>query len=85
MEILTYLARRPDAQDTLEGIFEWWVIEPKRPRNPRDVRAAVEELLAAGFLLSASGRDRQERYRLNPARRNELPEGMRADDAGRDR
>jgi hypothetical protein len=71
LEILTYLAHRPDAQDTLGGILEWWVIEPKHPRNPREVRAAVDELVAAGFLLAARGRDRQERYRLNPARRED--------------
>jgi hypothetical protein len=69
LEILTYLAQRPEAQDTLDGILQWWwVVEPQRPRHPREVRAAVDQLLAAGFVLSARGRDRQERYRLDPAR-----------------
>jgi hypothetical protein len=32
------------------------------------VRAAVDELVASGFVVAARGRDQQERYRLNPAR-----------------
>jgi len=28
-EILAYLADHPDAQDTLAGIFEWWLLERK--------------------------------------------------------
>jgi len=69
LEILTYLTRRPEAQDTLDGILQWWwVAEPPRHRHPREVRAAMVELVASGFVLATRGRDRQERYRLNPAR-----------------
>jgi hypothetical protein len=68
LEILEYLTLRPDAQDTLEGILEWWVVSD-RERDPREVRAAVDELVEGGFLLAARGRDQQERYRLDPLRR----------------
>jgi hypothetical protein len=69
LEILTYLTRRPEALDTFDGILQWWwVVEPQRPRHPSEVRAAVDELVASGFVVAARGRDQQERYRLNPAR-----------------
>jgi len=70
IEILTYLTSTPDAQDTFDGILQWWIVESGRPRHPREVRAAVDELVATGFVLAARGRDQQERYRMNPARRS---------------
>jgi hypothetical protein len=83
LEILTYLTVRPDAQDTLEGILEWWV---EGEHDPREGRAAVDELLAAGFLVAARGRDQQERYRLRPGRRQAaeqlLGRAVRGDDEG---
>jgi hypothetical protein len=76
-ELLTYLTRRPDAQDTFEGILQWWVVARDVPRSPREVRGAVDELVAAGLLVAAHGRDRQERYQLNPARKQAAQELVR--------
>ena len=70
-EILAYVTQRPRAQDTFEGILEWWVLERSIERQPLAVQAAVDELVRAGFLLVSRGRDRRERYRLNPRRRAE--------------
>ena len=71
IEILTYLTSAPQAQDTFDGILQWWGVDRDRPRNAREVRAAVDELVAAGFLVATRGRDEQERYRMNPALRED--------------
>jgi len=41
MRILDYLRRNPRAQDTAEGIAEWWVDE-----HPADVYRALQQLEA---------------------------------------
>ena len=33
-ENLDYLARQPEAQDTIDGILHWWVLVRKWARNP---------------------------------------------------
>ena len=70
-EILTYLTQRPNAQDTFEGILEWWVLERYIERQRVTVQAAVEELVGSGFLLAIRGSDQRERFRLDPQRRAE--------------
>jgi hypothetical protein len=84
LEILTYLAQTPDAQDTFDGILQWWAVERSRPRNPREVRAAVDELVSAGFLVATRGRDQQERYRMNAARRADARALVDAHRGGKD-
>ena len=71
-EILTYLAARPQAQDTLDGIEQWWLLERHIERHSDLVRAAVDTLLADGWLVEAEGKDGQRRYRLNPERHEEV-------------
>jgi hypothetical protein len=71
LEILAYVTHRPSAQDTFEGILEWWVMERYLERQRREVRGAVDELVAAGFLVAARGRDRRLRFKLNPERGEE--------------
>lgn len=70
-EILAYLTQRPNAQDTFEGILEWWVLERWIERQRVAVHAAVEELVRSGFLEVVRGSDQRERFRLDPQRRTE--------------
>jgi len=64
-EILGYLAEHPDAQDTLEGIVEWWLLE----RNVRNQTALVKDALAGlrsrGLIIERVGKDSRPRYQLN--------------------
>ena len=48
-EILDYLARQPDAQDTIEGIIQWWVLDSCirswAPKIEKTVANLVEQRL----------------------------------------
>jgi hypothetical protein len=49
-EILDYLARHPDAQDTIEGILHWWVLDTCiRTWTPK-IADTLAKLVEQGFL-----------------------------------
>lgn len=64
-ELLSYLARHPDAQDTLDGICEWWLLEEKIKRRKAEVSEVLGDLVRSGLVLEQPGRDEHTRYRLN--------------------
>ncbi|HEX9668975.1 MAG TPA: hypothetical protein VGC93_05770 [Thermoanaerobaculia bacterium] len=64
-EILAYLMEHPDAQDTREGIADWWLLEQCIRRRCQEVDGAVKELVAAGFVTERIGADGRVRYQLN--------------------
>ena len=64
-EILAYLSKHPNAEDTLEGIVHWWLLEQRIKRVIADVKAALARLLAENLVLSRTGGDGETRYRLN--------------------
>ena len=59
-----------DAQDTVEGIAEWWLLEQRIRHVITQVKQALVELVAQGMVLERAGRDGRVRYRLNPRKRN---------------
>lgn len=71
-KILAYLAERPRAQDTLDGIFRWWVLERWTERQRMAAQQAVDDLVGAGFLIATRGRDDRWRYRLDHHRLAEV-------------
>ena len=70
--VLAYLAEHQDAQDTLEGIVEWWLVKQRIVEQTATVREALDELLAEGLLVSRAGRDSQTFYGLNRRRADEI-------------
>jgi hypothetical protein len=70
-EILSYMARNPDAQDTLEGIVEWWLLEHRIRTGTTLVRKALGELAALGVVDETVTADRT-RYRISPRYRDQL-------------
>jgi hypothetical protein len=63
--ILAYLTERQDAQDTLEGIAEWWLLEQKISSRTAEVREALSELVASELIVERKTGDAQTYYRLN--------------------
>ena len=65
-EILDHLRKHPHAQDTLEGISQWWV--PSRlSSGPAAIKEALDELVDAGLITELLGKDAHISYRIaNP-------------------
>ena len=71
-QILAYLADNPEAQDTLEGIAQWWLLERKIQSETRQITDALSELVERGLLLRTEGGNSRARYRVNPDKQNEI-------------
>ena len=71
-EILAYLTERPKAQDTLEGIVEWWLLEQRIKRETTRVKEALAELVARGFVLEERRREGRLHYRMNQHKQKEI-------------
>jgi hypothetical protein len=65
-EILDYLARQPGAQDTIEGILHWWVLDSCiRDWTPK-IAETVAQLVERGFLEEKRSPDGKTFYHLSP-------------------
>ena len=64
-DILAYLMGHPGAQDTLEGIAEWWLLEQRIKRQMAVVREALADLVAENLVLKRQGKDSRTHYRIN--------------------
>jgi hypothetical protein len=56
-EILAYLVDHPEAQDTVEGIVAWWVLEQRLKRQTSRVKEALAELVAGESVIARRRRD----------------------------
>ena len=50
-EILAYLHDHPDAQDSLEGIMQWWLLEKHLTSHARQLREALNRLVKDGSVI----------------------------------
>jgi len=73
-EILAYLVENPKAQDTLEGIVEWWLLEQKIKFETARVKEALSDLVARGLILEKMGSNSKTHYRVNKSKHNEILE-----------
>ena len=73
-EILRYLLRHPDAQDTLEGISEWWLLEETIIRKYAEVEAALTNLVDRGFVLEKRVVNLDTLYCLNKIKAAQITE-----------
>ena len=65
-EILDYLARHPEAQDTLDGILHWWVLDSCVKRWAPRIAETVAKLVEQGFLEEKRSPDGQTFYHVSP-------------------
>jgi hypothetical protein len=73
-EILAYLADHPKAQDTLEGIVNWWLLEREIKFQEAQVKKALAELVARGLILERKGSNSKIHYRINQSKYKEIQE-----------
>ena len=73
-DILAYLVEHPGAQDTVQGIVQWWLLEQEIQRRTAQVQAALAELVARGLVLERQGKDGRTRYRINRRRSAQIRE-----------
>jgi hypothetical protein len=71
-DVLSYLIDHQDAQDTLEGIVEWWLVEQKIKQHTATVKEVLAELVNRGYLLESKGLDSRSSYRINHSRKKEI-------------
>lgn len=67
-EILGYFAAHPDAQDTLDGIVEWWLLEQKITVQTARVKDALAGLVAEGLIIERQADESRSFYKLNRRR-----------------
>ena len=65
-EILDYLARHPDAQDTIDGILHWWVLDACVRKWAPKIAGTVAQLVEQGFLEQQRCADGNVFYRVSP-------------------
>jgi hypothetical protein len=64
-QIMAYLAEHPEAQDTLDGIIHWWLLERNIIHQSSKVKKALKELSEKGLILEYNNRSLQTLYRVN--------------------
>jgi hypothetical protein len=72
-EILRYFVRNPQATDGLEGVARWRLMDEVIRRKLDETAAALEWLLAQGYLTSSISPGGTAIFRLNAERVEEIP------------
>ncbi len=67
-KILQYLVKHPDAQDTVDGLVQWWISEQKIRIQIGNVKSAIAELIAEDLILERQGIGSRTHYRVNPGK-----------------
>jgi hypothetical protein len=72
-EILDYLSRHPDAQDTIDGILHWWVLDSCIRNWAPKIAETVAHLVEEGFLEEKATADGRLLYRVSSRQRAQSP------------
>jgi hypothetical protein len=71
-ELLSYLREHPDAQDTLDGILEGWLLDRRHNYKPTMVHEVVKDLVLEGAILESKIPGSPTVYGLNLAKRDRM-------------
>lgn len=63
--IIDYLGKHPDAQDTLQGIADWWLSFEMIDLSTEAVADALQDLVQQGTITMRVSKDGTTLYRLN--------------------
>ena len=70
--ILAYLNANPQAQDTLEGIVEWWLLDQEIRQQTENVKQALADLAARGLIVVRMGTDSRVHYSIERSKKTEI-------------
>ena len=84
-EILAYLVKHPEAQDTLEGIAEWWLLEQRIRHAVAEVDGVLRELVGHDLLITRQCAEGRMYYALNRAKEREIRRHLREAQSARER
>ncbi|HUI45957.1 MAG TPA: hypothetical protein VL122_08270 [Nitrospirota bacterium] len=76
-EILAYLTKHPDAQETLDGIVQGWLLDRGNKYKQTMVHEVVKDLVLEGTILENKIPGSHAVYRLNLAKRDRMRELMK--------
>lgn len=76
LEVLLYLENQPHAQDTLDGVLDWWLLR-NRMVKVSEVKAALRQLVEDDWLLVRRTMNGRALYRLNQSKAPSL-RGLRS-------
>ena len=65
-EILQYLIKNPNAQDTLVGIVDWWFLERNIKYQKLLVERALNMMVEEGIVVAHHRTDSRIVYKLSP-------------------
>lgn len=82
--ILAYLVNHPEAQDTLEGITEWWLLEQRIRHAVTEVDGALRSLVADDLLVTRQCAGGRTYYALNRAKEREIRRHLREAESARE-
>ena len=77
-DILSYLSGHATAQDTFDGIVEWWLLEQKINRQTRQVQRVLDDLVAKKLLSARTASDSKIHYRINKRKAREIRNVLQA-------
>ena len=70
--ITSYLADHPNANDTLEGVTQWWLLAKGAAWSRSDIQKAIARGIHEGLILETRGADGHVRYSLMPGKLGEI-------------
>jgi len=71
-EVLRYLIQHPSANDTVEGIVQWWLLEQRIQHSLAEVRAAMAGLVASQLVVAHQRRDGRIYYQIDKRKKPEI-------------
>lgn len=71
-DILSYLLRHTAAEDTVEGIVEWWLLEEKIKHRTKEVQRALDAMVVEKLIVARESKDSRIHYRLNQQNLNRI-------------
>jgi len=75
-DLLSYLLEHPKADDTVEGIVEWWLLKQEVQRRTAMVKEVLKDLVRKEFVIETPRKDGRLHYRLNPGKRKEVQQAV---------